>query len=355
MEFFKDLTDDEEQETNTSLAIDEQESYILVNKMLPLQLLREPHISFVQSQVDGYSSIGHLPTHCWFPIYHLGAAYLLQCDPQTEKCLHFLKRLQRPDGGFASCPRDNINLVYLYGAINGVIAIGTEEAYELVDKQKIRDEIMKLKKPDGSFDAALGELGDPRSTYSAIVIADLLGILDDELTTGVAEYILSCQTYDGGFAAVPGGESHGGFGFCAIGTLKILKRLDECNLNRAIQWIVTKQSQFSGGFIGRTNKLPDSCYTWWIGSMARQISDHLKIPPFWNQEGLVNYVYGSCQHHRGGLRDHLPNTRVDQFHTMYSLAGLSVAGPDLGLPECDTMWVASPDLVQKARDYFHSH
>lgn len=42
----------------------------------------------------------------------------------------------------------------------------------------------------------------------------MLHILTDELTEGLAEYIVSCQGYDGGIAGEPHLESHGGYTYC---------------------------------------------------------------------------------------------------------------------------------------------
>jgi prenyltransferase beta subunit len=43
-------------------------------------------------------------------------------------------------------------------------------------------------------------------------VASILNIMDDELTQGLGDYILSCQTYEGGIGGEPGSEAHGGYG-----------------------------------------------------------------------------------------------------------------------------------------------
>lgn len=40
-----------------------------------------------------------------------------------------------------------------------------------------------------------------------------------------AEYILSCQSYEGGFGGEPNNEAHGGYNFCAIASLLILQQV----------------------------------------------------------------------------------------------------------------------------------
>ena len=43
---------------------------------------------------------------------------------------------------------------------------------------------------------------------------------------GVAEYVLRCQTYEGGFGGEPGNEAHGGYNFCAFAALYILNQVE---------------------------------------------------------------------------------------------------------------------------------
>ena len=42
------------------------------------------------------------------------------------------------------------------------------------------------------------------------------------MAEGVGEYLLSCQTYEGGFGGEPGNEAHGGYNFCTLAGLLIL-------------------------------------------------------------------------------------------------------------------------------------
>lgn len=61
-------------------------------------------------------------------------------------------------------------------------------------------------------------------------ISRLLHMLTPELTYGVKEFILSCQTYEGGFGGYPCTEAHGGYTYCAVASLSILNCLNECDL-----------------------------------------------------------------------------------------------------------------------------
>lgn len=97
--------------------------------------------------------------------------------------------------------------------------------------------------------------------------AVLTGLTDQTLYKGAAEWILSCQTYEGGFAGMPGGEAHGGYTFCAVAALTLLGATDQCNIKALLRWVTNKQLAFEGGFAGRTNKLVDGCYSFWQGAI----------------------------------------------------------------------------------------
>lgn len=71
---------------------------------------------------------------------------------------------------------------------------------------------------------------DTRSVYTAVCTARIANILTPELVGGAAEYLLRCQTYEGGFGGEPGNEAHGGYTFCALAGLILLGRAHECNL-----------------------------------------------------------------------------------------------------------------------------
>lgn len=66
-------------------------------------------------------------------------------------------------------------------------------------------------------------------------------MLDDFSTIDIdscVKFILSCFTYEGGVACVPGAEAHGGSTFCAVASLELLGRLDDIadRRDRLTQW-----------------------------------------------------------------------------------------------------------------------
>jgi prenyltransferase beta subunit len=108
---------------------------------------------------------------------------------------------------------------------------------------------------------------------------------------------------------------------------------------------------FEGGFQGRANKLVDSCYSFWQGSIfpllngvkfdeiSRNNKDYYlsfakvgdlqsgkKTEGDWlfNEINLQDYIITCCQSKSGGLQDK-PGKSCDYYHTCYALSGLSIA------------------------------
>ena len=86
-----------------------------------------------------------------------------------------------------------------------------------------------------------------------------------------------------------------------------------------------------GGFNGRTNKLIDSCYSFWVGAVFNIVNDYFKGTAsneerlLYSEKDLQEYIIFYCQDPRGGLWDK-PGKGRDIYHTTYSLSGLSLSG-----------------------------
>jgi protein farnesyltransferase subunit beta len=128
-----------------------------------------------------------------------------------------------------------------------------------------------------------------RGIYCLLAVAHLLDITTAELISGTAAFIVSCQTYEGGFSSSSHpyimngilaaqrpslGEAHGGYTFCAVASWVLLqpymsadKDAPQLDMRRLLRWLVQMQGLEVelGGFKGRTNKLVDGCYSWWVG------------------------------------------------------------------------------------------
>jgi prenyltransferase beta subunit len=105
------------------------------------------------------------------------------------------------------------------------------------------------------------------------------------------------------------------------------------------RWAVSRQMDVEGGFCGRTNKLVDSCYSFWMGGLFPLIDQVLKSEKMehlfaeehtsdglwlFRQSDLQKYLLACCQDHRGGVMDK-PGKGSDYYHTCYALSGLSTA------------------------------
>jgi protein farnesyltransferase subunit beta len=171
---------------------------------------------------------------------------------------------------------------------------------------------------------------DLRGIYIAVLLTKFLK-LSDSVLEGCLEAILSCQTYEGGFSDVPGGEAHAGYTYCALAALALLNKLSEASLGPLMHWLGCRQKVEEGGFCGRTNKLVDTCYSFWVAACFHILDDGLEGKGKYLQydrEKLLKYVLECGQDPKGGLRDK-PEMKSDFYHTCYGLLGLALCG---GLP-----------------------
>lgn len=236
---------------------------------------------------------------------------------------------------------------------------------------------LSLKQPDGSFLVSHDAEVDVRGLYCLLVTATLLDLLTPELLEGVPGFIASCQSYEGGFSSssLPYsndtdisnfpkpclGEAHGGYTFSCLASWVLIqpylvalresgdqaKASVVINLKSLLRWMVSMQGGELdlGGFRGRTNKLVDGCYAWWVGGcfplleslgvsveptadiaqpsnneeegwhdtdgsytmieVALCDSD-LSADALYSRQGLQEYLLWASQHPSGGLRDKPP-------------------------------------------------
>ena len=107
----------------------------------------------------------------------------------------------------------------------------------------------------------------------------------------------------------------------------------------------------AGGFQGRTNKLVDSCYSFWQGGAFPLVQSLLQsrgeLAPggaIYNAPALLDYLIVCAQVAQGGLRDK-PGKGRDYYHTCYALSGLAVAASASELPGVPEGWVKGVRLI----------
>ncbi|KAI0288862.1 terpenoid cyclases/protein prenyltransferase alpha-alpha toroid [Russula brevipes] len=310
------------------------------------------------------------------------SALQIAIDPDNkQRAIDTIMQWQHPDGGFGGGPGQAAHLLATYAAVCSLAIVGRPGpggGWDQIDRDKLYKWYMSLKQPDGSFIVSSQGEVDVRGIYCLLVVALLLDIITPQLIDGTAAFIASCQTYEGGFSSashpyvVDGvlaaqrpslGEAHGGYTFCALASWVLLRpyiSADEdapqVDLRRLLRWLVHMQGSEVelGGFKGRTNKLVDGCYSWWVGGAfallealgvspripaspsvpQQETASHTSAPAghgwhdadesFFNRHALQEFILLAGQHPAGGLRDKPPKN-PDAYHTAYCISGLSAA------------------------------
>ncbi|KAL0230110.1 hypothetical protein PCE1_003672 [Barthelona sp. PCE] len=164
---------------------------------------------------------------------------------------------------------------------------------------------------------------DMRTTYSIIMSAHLFGVMDmledtiDDFYSRLSRFIVLLQRHDGGFAPEIDCEAHAGYTYCAIALSGLLGRLGHpvtFNKKAAKRWIMRRQCSLCGGFNGRPQKLPDSCYSYWLGACVQIMDIPISVD---YQKGFLLLI---TQQYKG-FTDHPPNG-IDPYHTFRSLSAL---------------------------------
>lgn len=381
-----------------------------------LRLSKEEHIKYLKRGLRrlgaAYQCLdASRPWLCYWILNALDLLGGLPSEEELDNVVTFLSKCQNPSGGFGGGPMQFSHFATTYAAVNACVIVGTERAYEMIDRAGIYRFLLKMKNPvDGSFSIHEGGEYDVRATYCALSVASILNLLTPEITKNCGEFIAACQSYEGGMGGEPGNEAHGGYTFCALSAINILGEAHKINFRRLLEWAVDRQMKYEGGFQGRTNKLVDSCYSFWQGgifpqfdSMIREIyqkptitdlrsSNSFRRPSsssssnasgseveevdsdreeelleegtwLFDQYALQDYILICCQERGGGLKDK-PGKGRDFYHTCYALSGLSIAQnnspgfqPSIALNDnhlrpLNPIYGITIDKVEKAIAYF---
>ncbi|CAF0912865.1 unnamed protein product [Rotaria sordida] len=314
-------------------------------------LYRDKHITFL------LKGLRHVPrTHesldasrPWLIYWIIQSLYLLDeqlSEAYINDICDFLQRCQHPNGGFGGGPGQIAHLAPTYAAVNALCLLRSEKAYKILNREKLSTWLETIRNPsNGSFSLHVNGESDIRATYCAASVATLCQLEDRaELFEDTAEWVASCQTYEGGFGACPGAEAHGGYSFCGYATLLLLDRESLCDRESLLRWTVNRQMTFEGGFQGRTNKLVDGCYSFWVGALLPLIQAVQRKKPTRDNSDIVKnhehlfdtiaaqeYVLLCCQVYQiGGFTDRpkVNSGGSDFYHTCYCLSGLSLFQDD---------------------------
>ncbi|VUZ51221.1 unnamed protein product [Hymenolepis diminuta] len=239
-----------------------------------MRLFKIEHINYLNRRlVDLPESIEHLDaSQPWLAYWMVHSLRLLRYELSNKlkaSIIDFVKSCQHPQGGFSGGPHQLAHLAPTYGAVNCLVALNSADALDVIDRRALGDWLLSLRQPDGSFVMHHGGEIDVRGAYCAIAAASITGIIKTrpEIFQGTAEWIARCQTYEGGFGGHPGLEAHGGYSFCGFAALNLLNAIHLVDVPRLLRWAVHRQMPTEGGFQGRTHKLVDSCYSFWVGAI----------------------------------------------------------------------------------------
>ena len=243
---------------------------------------------------------------------------------------------QRPGGCLCICGGEDSgsgspcvmtgHLAMTYASLASLVILGDRELSK-VDRPALVAQVRALQQPDGCFAASAGEgEQDLRFVYCACVISHLLGNWDGVNIDAAWRFILSCVTYEGGLALRPGGEAHGGSCYCGLAALVLMGKLEEAeaerpHFTRALHEYCLRRQV--GGYQGRTNKDPDSCYSFWLGATLRLLG----VDAFTDTDlqGTEYFLLEKCQSDLFGGFSKLPGSMPDILHSHYSLCWLAMS------------------------------
>lgn len=340
-----------------------------------ISLDRAKHVRYCRAGLEslsaGMSALdASRPWLCYWIVHSLELMGEAIDASTTARLVDFLgTRCQDETGGFAGGPGQMAHLAPTYAAVNALVTLGTTDAYRCIRRPDLYAFLSRLKNADGSFSVHTGGESDVRGTYTAVSVATLTGIADEQLFAGTAEWVARCQTYEGGIGGEPGHEAHGGYTFCGVAALALLRRTELLHRGRLLRWLAGRQLQFEGGFQGRTHKLVDACYSFWQAAVPSMVpaAEGASEVQHYDRQRLQQWLLCCCQDPRGGLRDK-PDRPRDYYHTCYSLSGLSLAqhgwnpdavgpvpfevGPGNLLVELDPRYNVSSAKARKAERFF---
>ena len=74
--------------------------------------------------------------------------------------------------------------------------------------------------------------------------ATLTNIMSNDLIENTGQWLAQCQTYEGGFSAVPGTEAHGGYTFCGVAGLVLLNKAHLCDVKCLLVSLCVRRIRF---------------------------------------------------------------------------------------------------------------
>ncbi|KAG6481255.1 hypothetical protein ZIOFF_057851 [Zingiber officinale] len=254
-------------------------------------------------------------------------------DINNSQCFTLIFQRSGGHGSTAATAVSNKNCSHL-ASTYCALAILKMVGYNLsnINPEAILKSMRKLQQHDGSFvPIHFRAETDLRFVYCAAAICSMLDNWTGMDKEKAKEYIVRCQSYDGGFGLVPDSESHGGATFCAVAALQLMGFIGEdispnqevIDMPLLVEWLLQSAARQSGdgGFQGRMNKPSDTCYAFWVGGVLKMLG----LFEFINKDALRNFIL-SCQSKYGGFTKFPGMKFPDLYHSYYSFSALSLLG-----------------------------
>ena len=210
--------------------------------------------------------------------------------------------------------------------LSAVQIAATYDAVAELDSEAIVKYVCGLQSAeDGSFMGDKWGEVDTRFSFCAVATLKLLGRLDACDVDKAVEFLESCKNFDGGFGSKPGSESHAGLIYCAVGFLSVTERLDVLDPDLLGWWLCERQLP-SGGLNGRPEKLPGK-YEKQNSAFGFRLSALCKV--ICNTSPLISTIAGPSQFSESWVlpklsRDRLKRNRMRSKMFVLLIVNLSI-------------------------------
>ena len=239
-----------------------------------------------------------------------------------------------------------------YAAVASLVTLGGADALDVINRETLLQFLLKMCIPSergGGMTMHEGGETDIRGCYCALATCHMLGMDVKQIAVAcsLSQYVAACQSMEGGLGGEPGNEAHGGYAFCGFAALMLADDYDAVNVPLLASWASRMQGWMEGGFMGRTCKLVDGCYSLWQGGIFPLLAQATEAKGKWQ---LIKFSTGS---NRGNDNDNVQkmHATVDALLETYDIAA--------EVEEIKSLQVASPhevatSVAQRARERFNA-
>jgi prenyltransferase beta subunit len=229
----------------------------------------------------------------------------------------WISSLQNVDGGFSSIPGENFSYIDRTFCAIEVLSILEPSTLDQIDQSAVVNWLLSCQSQEGGFCVRPGYGADPRCTYEATAALKDLNASSQMNVSSAVNWTLTCQRLDGGFANRPW-EIDSSFDstYYCIKSLKALNSLDQIDTSKTGDFLVKYCDPVTGGF--RAESALTETYN------AVSILQGLRAMDQVNVTAIVRYV-SRLQTTDGGFIWQIRGGQ-DLMSTHYGLETLAILG-----------------------------